>query len=376
MTDGSHSYNQQWALGSKHSAPPSADSLSASQVVLESLRKRRGGETAQWMNKLAGEISLEPSATVSQQGLMQIQADLSPEDHKQHELVKWLDKLFSQFDLFASQFNRTAQGTDLLIACTAPSMNGQQPTEETPLSERIYEGHLVTRFWAMLLRGNAGRIDVFIIPAEMLLGFSLHKIDESIYSPLLAIESIWKDSELTWHIGGTCITRNQIPLLAKELFGDLVRVASGQMSESELFAHPLQEMNLGQNLAVGYNMPPSSAGASAVVPISELTNAAPPPAILPPSEFANAAPAPAIAPKTLSLNLASIDLAEKMMTTLDADTSLLSQLGKAALSADDATAFKKIELLAGKLETIKQPFKVSFTEIIQLARALQQTKEN
>ena len=60
------------------------------------------------------------------------------------------------------------------------------------LTEKVYEGHLVTRFWAMLLRGTAGAINVFIFPAEGLLGFSLHKIDETVYNPLLVIESSWE----------------------------------------------------------------------------------------------------------------------------------------------------------------------------------------
>ena len=92
------SFSQQWALGSHHStsAPP-PDTLSASQAVLESLRKRRGLETAQWMNKLAGEISLNQQS-VTGQGLNAI----SPEDRKKHELIKWLDKLFDQFGLYCA----------------------------------------------------------------------------------------------------------------------------------------------------------------------------------------------------------------------------------------------------------------------------------
>lgn len=162
----------------------------------------------------------------------------------------------------------------------------------------------------MLLRGTAGAINVFIFPAEGLLGFSLHKIDETVYNPLLVIESSWKEDELIWHIDGTAVTRQQIPLLAKELFGDLIRVASGQMDETELFAHPLHDMSLGQNLAIGYK-----------------TQVIEQP-IIPTSGFTNAAPPPAVAPTKPSFNLTSIDLAKKMLPTIDADISLLFQKGK------------------------------------------------
>jgi len=98
----------------------------------------------------------------------------------------------------------------------------------------------------MLFRGSLGKIEVFVVPAEMLLAISTHATDESAYSPLLTIESDWQNGQLNWHIAQTVISIDQVSSLAKELFGDLVRVASGQMSESELFAHPMQELNLGE----------------------------------------------------------------------------------------------------------------------------------
>ena len=359
MTSGS-SFNQQWDVDSHHAtASPSEESLSASHSILESLRKRRGLETAQWMNKLANEVSLDqrPSAVVSQQGLPAV----GPEDMRQHELSRWLDKLFSQFDILASQFNRTAQGTDLVVACTAPSMTGQPEITETTkdtLTEKVYEGHLVTRYWAMLLRGTAGTINIYIIPAEVLLGFSLHRIDESIYNPLLVLESSWKENQLTWHIGGTCITREQISLLAKELFGDLVRVASGQMNESELFAHPLLEPCLGQNLAVGYKVPTPAIQQPAIQ-----TFDSPKPALPPASE-----------PKPVGLNLTSFSVAKQMLAAMELDIEQLFKLGQSALTSSDTPTFQKIKVLTEKMETLKTNFKSAFSEMAEIIQTPQEKK--
>jgi len=43
-----------------------------------------------------------------------------------------------------------------------------------------------------------------------------------------------------------------MPHLAKELFGDLIRLASGVMSEAELNNHHHSPLELGENIAVGY----------------------------------------------------------------------------------------------------------------------------
>ena len=138
------------------SAPPPADTLPASQTILESLRKRRGAETAAWLNSLtAAKQTPAPAMSGTQ----------STEVQHEHQLMQWLDKLFDQLELYASRFNRTAQGTDFIVTCTRPHMNGQPKAQSdetvninTP--EKIYEGHLVTRFWAMFLRGAAGTINV------------------------------------------------------------------------------------------------------------------------------------------------------------------------------------------------------------------------
>lgn len=338
----SSSYNKLWAVGSEHTIPsPPAESLPASHFILESLRKKRGAETAEWLNSLTG---------TNQTAAIAGSASAAPTNEYEHQLLQWLDKLFDQFELYAARFNNTAQGTDLIITCTRAGQtnNHADETVNNNLAEKIYEGHLVTRFWAMLLRGTVEAISVFIFPAEVLLGFSLHKIDESPYSPLLVIESCWQDNQLAWHIGGTCITQNQIPLLAKELFGDLIRVASGKMSESELFAHPLQELNLGETLAVGYKVPPCADKESIAQPVSVGKNPAP----------------PVTASKTLSLS--SLALGEKMLTSIDSDINQLFQLGKTALTSEDTLTFKKIELLTEKMEALKEAVRTAFAEVTKL----------
>jgi hypothetical protein len=57
-------------------------------------------------------------------------------------------------------------------------------------------------------------------------------------------------------------------LLAKELLGDLVRVASGSMNEGELFGSQLSELKLGENVAKGFSNQPGAqdSGDASLVP--------------------------------------------------------------------------------------------------------------
>jgi len=77
-----------------------------------------------------------------------------------------------------------------------------------------------------------------------------------------------------WAIQGEEASLATIPALAKELFGDLIRMASGKMESSELFARNSAEPKLGENVAVGYKKEsqataPAVAGEAVTLKIDE-----------------------------------------------------------------------------------------------------------
>jgi hypothetical protein len=61
----------------------------------------------------------------------------------------------------------------------------------------------------------------------------------------------------SWSLGGEAVPSSAVPHLAKELLGDLIRVSSGAMSESELFSTSKDKPQLGQNMGVGYTAKPA-----------------------------------------------------------------------------------------------------------------------
>ncbi len=334
-----HSFNNKWDLASKHELQPTQSALQASHVILDTLRLRRGSETAKWLNTLEDQITPSYSAnTSSQSGLNSSTAaniQARPDEILLNEKVmidtaiRGLDKIFDEFELYALEFNRNAKGTDLMVTCTRPIKN--MDNNDKCIS---YAGHLSTRLWAMVVRGCTTRVEVFVIPSELLLAFSIHSMNETGYQPLLVVESEWHGSNPVWHIEKNIITLEQVPILAKELFGDLIRVASGQMSEKELFAHPKQQFDLGKNLAVGYQNPASLVNPSPNTNNVQSTNNLP--------EAVSSA-----------INLASLSAADQLLSLITKDINQLLEAGKVALQSDDSVNFEKIKTLTQQMDALR-----------------------
>jgi len=137
-----------------------------------------------------------------------------------------------------------------------PKFTFETPSFENPNSKiSIFKGHVVAQHWAMLVQGYQERIDVYVIAADEILNFTLNDIRKSGLSPFMSVESSMEGDRRVWNIAGTPISLETIPFLSKELLGDLIRVATGTMDESELFTDLKTKLKLGETVAHGYSPP-------------------------------------------------------------------------------------------------------------------------
>lgn len=202
-----------------------------SKTILAALSSRRGQETGRWL------AAVIPSQ--SEQQVAQIQgASFSPFD----DIRALLDRLFKEFGDLVYEFNKSAVATDLLISQEKPELL----KKKSPTGEQIYEGRLTTREWALVLLGTGNKVCIYLMPASVVMAFAL---GQGASKPFM---EILHAAPGQWTIGGEPNTTGGIAPLAKELVGDLIRVASGAMSEEELFAPHSDKPQLGQNMAVGY----------------------------------------------------------------------------------------------------------------------------
>jgi len=189
-----------------------------------------------------------------------------------NETVEWVKKLFQEFSLQATEFNATASGTELVMTVRPPEFTFETPHygEYDPENKiKVFKGHIATAHWAMLVQGYNDKIDVYIIASDEILNFTLNDIRKSELSPFMTIDSSVVDGKRQWSTSGHPVTPETLPLLAKELLGDLIRIASGTMNESELFAHHATELKLGETVAQGFTPPPEPKLSAAPPPVPD-----------------------------------------------------------------------------------------------------------
>jgi hypothetical protein len=343
--------------------PPSEAEAQKSETVIDQLRKRRGEETGRWLNMMSRDTRNIPVAgpvpTVAdidsrpvideapytpparaQYATMSMPVVKVPENQSlaSSEAVQWINRLFAEFAIQSASFNSSAQGTHLVINVHAPEFEFQKAQLDTYTTERkvaLFKGHLATLQWGMLVQGNENKIEVYVVPAEQILDFMVHDISGA-FQPFLTIDS--RDVERTkeWHIGGSTITFDTIPMLAKELLGDLIRIASGNMDESELFREHEHGLKLGETVAQGFARP--------VPPL-------PPPVLEPADPRFTATGANAANFGTIN-SLATWGVASQFVGTVDRDLLWLAQQKADAERNGNAVAAKQLDQLITKLRTI------------------------
>lgn len=216
------------------------------QQMYQDLSKRRGSETGRWLNDLAGDA---PSAQADWLTAHENAGDTFDEARV------WIDALFQEFSSLSYGFNDKAVGTDLFVSCEKPGVVETRDDDVWyhPVT-KTYQGRLTTRMWCLFARGNEEKISVYIFPAEMTIGFKSGHYSDDEVPPFLVADHKSEGGKNSWNIQGGEASLATIPALAKELFGDLIRMASGKMSDTELFNRKSEAPQLGQNVAVGYDL--------------------------------------------------------------------------------------------------------------------------
>jgi hypothetical protein len=261
----------------------------ASEETLERLRRYRGADTAKWLAlqdpaqvidlamKSGGELPFvkhppkledvdkyetddspvySPSFE-SQYTTMGLSAVNSKrvDPPKGNEQADWIEALFQEFVRQAQSFNNTANDQNLRVSVSLPVYKLEHSpfvTYDTDAKISVFKGHISTLQWGLLVQGYASKIEVYVVPADALLNFTFNDVRDRGVKPFVTIDSAQVDGKLEWHIENETISFDKLPLLAKELFGDLIRVATGKMNDGELFSDHASEMKLGETVAQGY----------------------------------------------------------------------------------------------------------------------------
>lgn len=219
---------------------PEIASTDGSSAVLNALKSRRGQETGRWLRELVPQPAIEARAE-----------EIAGNRDCFENIVLWMDALFAEFIDLAFEFNKSAAGTEMLATCLKPTICERSSNDEWYRSvAKVYQGRVTTTHWTLVVKGSGESIAIYMLPSAMWLAFTVGQVGEQDYPAFMELQ---RSSETkNWSLGGEPISLLNIKSLVKELLGDLIRVSSGIMSESELFSPSAALPSLGENVAVGY----------------------------------------------------------------------------------------------------------------------------
>jgi hypothetical protein len=269
--------------------PMTSDQEKESEETIERLRRYRGKQTAEWLaqqdhqaviNSVIHNGGVLPpvkdppkledvdkldvyDSTVYEPPLEAMYTPISAavnsaqqQPRKGNSQVDWIETMFDEFTRCASEFDTNNNDQALMVSVSRPEYRYEASSYDTYIPDAkisLFKGHISTHSWGMLVQGHADTIDIYVLPAEKLLTFTLNNIQDKGFMPFMSITSAIVNEQLEWHIEDEVVSFEKLPLLAKELFRDLIRVASGKMQESELFANYSEGLKLGETVAKGYS---------------------------------------------------------------------------------------------------------------------------
>lgn len=229
------------------------------KLFLGNIKSRAGKETTNWLNDLTDEDgSIEDM--VEQAAQMQSTATALPAQFSHPSIaqtqVKWVDRLFDLFQQYEVEYNRAVQSPQLRVETERAVITQDLISKMQGSDHHHYTGRLHTRLWTMVIRGNLSHIEGYVIPSDHYIGFERNV--ES-YSKFFEFVPLY-DGELKWGFEKGSINSEQLPSVAKRIFGQLVRVAKGEAQENERFGHsnPAHNQQAQRNTGDFPAQPPQS----------------------------------------------------------------------------------------------------------------------
>ncbi|MBU6451362.1 MAG: hypothetical protein KGS72_06265 [Cyanobacteria bacterium REEB67] len=203
--------------------------------ILSSINTTFTGEaTSRWITAMKDEAfdSVEEAVTVA-----------TPDNKLNQSMAAVIDKLFDNFKRYSFEYNRIQENRELEINCERPaSMRTTAEYADMGKPIKYCLGHLAARHWAMIIQGEENRILVYVTPIEYLIGFKPTSGEFTPYLEMRLARAPGKQPrEFVWSVGGEPLSVDSLPVLARRLFTQLVKVTKGEAEYTEPFALSAQE---------------------------------------------------------------------------------------------------------------------------------------
>ncbi|MBS1954691.1 MAG: hypothetical protein JST89_10920 [Cyanobacteria bacterium SZAS-4] len=194
-----------------------------SKRILNSIKPFSGEQTSKWLAALS---------TDAVKDSVVIKNDSDPNQEPPRSMAAWVDGLFDHFQRYAYDFSGMCNEPELQVSCTRPTL--QEPKGPGPDTSVISLGYLSTHQWALVVRGEFFRIQVYVVPVGVLMGFKARHEEFPLYMEMTAAQAA--RNKINWMLDGQPVSMDQASAIAKRLFAHLIMVARGEASDSDKFS--------------------------------------------------------------------------------------------------------------------------------------------
>ena len=197
-----------------------------------------------WKSRVLASYANDAEHRSSMSGRLAMGVSLQDQENAIKEsMIGVIDQMFDVFQNCAYEMNQFATGTELELNWIRPFLSKEgNPTQHSVDSNLsvIFSGRVSTRRWTMVIKGTLEYIQVFILPADKLIGFALSTTN---FRPFFVMEPTCEGLNVGWHINRSPLRREMVPVIQRELFNGLIRHATGEIEENETF--DLEVLGLG-----------------------------------------------------------------------------------------------------------------------------------
>lgn len=193
-------------------------------MILGNVRDRNASEeTRQWLSVL------DSSALQADQTL-HLQA--APEAENLNTSA-YVDLLFDYLSRYVAEFNKNPIHESLKVHCERPKGEFEfKDFSRFSHNVKYFQGHVSTREWAVVVQAYMGKILVFIVPTDILIGF---RPGDPNRRPYMEIVESTADGRTSRSLLGRGLSSANIGQLAKRIFGQVIKVARKEARDTEEF---------------------------------------------------------------------------------------------------------------------------------------------
>lgn len=199
-----------------------------SKRILNSIKPFSGEQTSKWLAALS---------TDAVKDAVVIKNDSDPNQEPPRSMAAWVDGLFDHFQRYAYDFSVMCAEPELQVNCTRPAVqDSKAPVNPgaAPDTSVVTLGYLSTHKWALVVRGEFFRIQAYVVPVGVLMGFKARHEEFPLYMEMIAAPAA--RNKINWTLDGKPVSMNQASAIAKRLFAHLIMVARGEAKDTDKFS--------------------------------------------------------------------------------------------------------------------------------------------